>query len=187
MISKYKTLNPKPDTLYPAHGFSLIEAMLYAGLLAVVVLILSELSLSTIKNYRLAKIRESLIVSTDQVLNTFFQETKNARRIYLPTTILDNNLGELSLETSFQNTDETELVTFVDFYWAQGQLWLKRENELAQVLTSPDLEVTQFQIARSVSGNFEGLKLYLSLKSKINPEEIINLSTFVVIRGGYLK
>lgn len=168
-------------------GFSLIEAMLYASLLAVVILVLSELSLSTIKNYRLAKIRENLVVAADQVLNTFLQETKNARRIYLPTTVPDSNLGELSLETSFQTINKTESITFVDFYWANGQIWFKRENESAQVLTSSDVDVTQFKITRSISGNFEGLKLYLSLRSKIKPEEIINLSTFAVIRGGYLK
>jgi len=89
-------------------GFSIIEAVIYSALLAVLVLVLSQLTLSAIASYRTARIKEDLIVSSGRVLENFLRESRNASKVYLPTTILDNDLGELSLATSFQPLDKTE-------------------------------------------------------------------------------
>ena len=88
-------------------GFSIIEAIIYSAMLAVLILILSRLTLSAITSYRTARIKEDLIISSGRVLENFLRESRNASKIYLPTTVLGNDLGELSLATSFQSLNNT--------------------------------------------------------------------------------
>ena len=135
---------------------------------------MASLTLNTYASYRAAKAKGVLVDSADRVAGAFLQETKNARRVYLPISVLDSGFGELSLETSFRPMEASEPVTFVDIYWAAGRIWLKRENESAQPLSSEDIEVTQFKLVRSSNVGGEGLRLYLSLKNRSNPNENIS-------------
>ncbi|MEK7077940.1 MAG: type II secretion system protein [Patescibacteria group bacterium] len=169
-------------------GFSIIEAIIYSAMLAVLILILSRLTLSAITSYRTARIKEDLIISSGRVLENFLRESRNASKIYLPTTVLGNDLGELSLATSFQSLNKTEPETYTDIYLVGGQIWLKRENESPQPLTGVGLEVTQFKLLRSVTtNNLEGLRLYLDLRSRVNSSETLFFSTFALLRGGYAQ
>ncbi len=169
-------------------GFSIIEAVIYSALLAVLILVLSQLTLSAITSYRTARIKEDLIISSGRVLENFLRESRNASKVYLPTTVFDNDLGELSLATSFQPLDKTEPETYTDIYLAGGQVWIKRENELSQPLTGSNLEVTQFKLLRSVTANnLEGLRMQFSVKSKVKPSETLFLTAFVMLKGGYIQ
>lgn len=169
-------------------GFSIIEAVIYSALLAVLVLVLSRLTLSAIASYRIARIKDDLIVSSGRVLENFLKESRSAAKVYWPTTVLDNDLGELSLVTSFQPLDKTESETYTDIYLASGQVWIKREGESPQPLTGSNLEATQFKLLRSVTANnLEGLRLYLTLRSRIKTNETLSLTTFAVLRGGYTQ
>lgn len=174
-------------SLQTEKGFTLIEAVLYASALAVVVTVIAGLTLNSFTSYRAAKAKGALVDSADRVASAFLQETKNAKRIYLPTTILDGDFGELSLETSFRPTAVSEPVTFVDIYWAGGRIWQKRENETAQPLSGENVEATKFKLVRSSTAGGEGVRLYLSLKNRSNPNENISLSTFAFVRGGYTE
>ena len=101
---------------------------MYAAVLAVVVTVLAGLTLNSFTSYRTAKVKGALVDSADQVAGAFLRETKNARRVYLPTTVVNSDFGELSLETSFRPATASGPVTFVDIYWSGGRVWIKREN-----------------------------------------------------------
>ncbi len=169
------------------NGFTLVEAVLYAAVLAVVITILAGLTVNNFTSYRAAKVKGELVDSADRVAGAFLQETKNARRVYLPTTVLDGDFGELSLETSFRPADETEPVTFTDIYWASGRVWIKRENKPAQPLSGEDVEATRFKLVRSNNVGGEGARLYLTLKSKSRPDQSIALTAFAFVRGSYTQ
>ena len=168
-------------------GFTLVEIILYISSLSLLILALSSLTLSTIKNYRSAKTKENLTTSADAVLGAFLQETRNAGRIYSPTTVFDSDNGELSLTTTFQPTDETESTTYIDIYLAGGRVWLKRENETAVALTDEAAEVTQFKVVEVKPNDIEGIRLYLSIRDRINTGEKITLTTFALPKGNYIQ
>lgn len=169
-------------------AFSLIEVMIYSALLAVVVLVLSQLTLNALTSYRTAKIREDLIISSSRVLENFLRESRSASKVYLPTSVLDNDLGELSLKTSFQPLNKNEPETYVDIYSASGQIWIKREGESPQPLTGSGLIATQFKLLRSENGHQrEGLRLYVTLQSRVKPEATLSFTTFAFLRGGYTQ
>lgn len=169
------------------NGFTLIEVVVYVGALGILVLALSNLTLSTIKGYRLAKIRENLATSADIVTGTFLRESRNAFKIYTPTSIFNSDSGELSLITGFQTTNKTEPITYVDIYLAGGRVWLKRENEQPQALTGDDLEVIQFKLLSAEESLFEGVRMYLAMRDKKRTSEQISLTTFGMLKGGYIE
>ncbi|MFY9492881.1 MAG: type II secretion system protein [Minisyncoccia bacterium] len=173
--------------LITKQGFTLIEMILYVAALGILVTALSSLTLSTIKSYRLAKVRENLTTSADAVFSTFLQEARNASQIYAPTSVLDSDNGELSLVTGFAPTNKTEPATYVDIYLAGGRVWLKRENETATALTDQNAEVTQFKVVEVKPNNLTGLRLYLSLRDRINPSEKVSLTTFAMPKGNYIQ
>lgn len=168
-------------------GFTLVEMILYIGSLSLLVLALSGLTLSTIRNYRLSKTKENLTTSADAVLAVFLQEVRNASAIYDPTTVFDNDSGELSLVTGFAATNKTEPATYVDIYLAGGRVWLKRENETAAALTDETAEVTQFKVVEVKPNDIEGIRLYLNIRDRIKTEEKILLTTFAMPKGNYLE
>lgn len=83
-------------------GFTLIETILYVAVLGVLLVVISNLILGTIGNYKTSSIRDGLASSGYQVFGFFFTEVKNANSIYLSNSTLDNDFGSLSLATSFQ-------------------------------------------------------------------------------------
>lgn len=178
--------NSKSQTI-SKQGFTLVEMILYISSLSLLVLALSGLTLSTIRNYRLSKVKENLTTSADAVLAVFLQEVRNASQIYAPTTVWDSDNGELSLVTGFAATNETEPATYVDIYLAGGRVWLKRENEIPTALTDEAAEVTQFKVVEVKPNDIEGIRLYLNIRDRIRTEEKISLTTFAMPKGNYVQ
>ncbi len=168
-------------------GFTFIEVILYVGVVSILIGVIGALTLGTINNYRIAKIRDELSYSGSMVFDVFFQEVKNADEIYLSTSVLDSDSGTLSLKTKFQIGNDDDPTRFVDLYLYEGQVWVRREGEDPYPLTSESVLVNKLRFERTSFGKFEGVRLYLDLKNKIYPSEVFSISTFAMLRGGYTK
>ena len=168
-------------------GFTFIETILYVGVVSILIGVIGALTLGTINNYRIAKVRDELSYSGGMVFDVFFQEVKNADEIYLSTSVLDSDSGTLSLKTKFQIGNDDDPTRFVDLYLYEGQVWVRREGEDPYPLTSESIIVNKLRFERTSFGKFEGIKLYLDLKNKIYPSEVFSISTFAMLRGGYVK
>jgi type II secretory pathway pseudopilin PulG len=168
-------------------GFTLIEVILYVGVVSILIGVIASLTLGTIDNYRMAKVKDELSYSGGMVFDTFFQETKNADEISLSSSVLDSDSGILSLKTKFQVGDSDDPSRFVDLYLSNGQVLVKREGEDPYALTSESIVVDKLRFERSSFGKFEGVRLYLNLKDKVRTNEVFSISTFAVLRGGYTK
>ncbi|MEK7564771.1 MAG: hypothetical protein AAB501_00860 [Patescibacteria group bacterium] len=167
-------------------GFTLIETLLYVAVLGVLLVVISNLILGTIGNYKTSSIRDGLASSGYQVFGFFFREVKNANSVYFSTSSLDNDFGTLSLTTPFQLG--SGLVGQTTFYLSGGRIMLSREGETPLVLTPDDIEIIKFKFIRiTPKAGLEGIRFYLDLKSKIKPEETFSLTTFTMLRGGYIK
>jgi len=167
-------------------GFTLVETILYVAVLAVLLTVISNLILGTIGNYKTSSIRDELASSGYQVFGSFFREVKNANSVSLSTSSLDNDLGALSLTTPFQLGNG--LIGQTNFYLSGGRIMLSRVNETPLVLTSENIEVTKFKFIRvTPKTGLEGVRFYLDLKSKIKPAESFSLTTFTMLRGGYMQ
>lgn len=166
----------------------MVETVVYMAVLAALTAALVGSVAYLFKSYRLAKTKTELVTSTQTVWTSFFKEVKNAREVYSPTTVLDSDDGELSLVSAFNPADSAEPVIYVDMYLAGGRVWLKRENEAPQALTSNVLEVTRFRIEKFAPGaKPPGLRLHLAVRARERPDENLSLTAFAVLREGYVK
>ena len=102
-------------------------------------------------------------------MRNMLYEIKMANAVYNPTIIL-NNPGQLSLKTE-QNLPEDEQITYIDFFVDNdNRLYLKKEGQSPQILTSENLKVSDFH-CKYLSSATESIKIYLTLTyDSINPE-----------------
>ncbi|MEK7174981.1 MAG: hypothetical protein AAB722_01425 [Patescibacteria group bacterium] len=186
-----KFLNPKkvPSSKFQVprfSGFTLVETVLYVGVLGILLVVISNLILGTTGNYKTASIKDELASSAYQVFGFFFREVKNAGSIYLSGSVLDSDSGSLSLLTPFQFGGAS--AGKVDFYLSGGRVMFRREGETELALTPESIEVIKFKFIRvTPKVGLEGVRFYLDIKNRIKPEEIFSLTTFTVLRGGYVQ
>lgn len=167
-------------------GFTLVEVILYVGVLGILLVVISNLILGTMDNYKTSSIKDQLASSGYQVFGFFFKEVKNARSINTSSSLLSNDLGSLVLTSPFQFGGDT--IGTAELYLSDGRVMFKREGETPLVLTPDNIEVTKFKFIRvTPKSGLEGVRFYLDLKSRVKPEETFSLTTFTMIRGGYFK
>jgi prepilin-type N-terminal cleavage/methylation domain-containing protein len=118
-------------------GFTLIEILVYIGVLAILVLAISSFLVWAIKLNAKMKAMREVLDNAQRVMDILGYEIKLAKSIYTPTT----SLTQLSLETTHQLPSGEE-TTFVDFYPCQQRLCLKRENQEPLTLTSEKVEAS---------------------------------------------
>ncbi|MDP3764645.1 MAG: prepilin-type N-terminal cleavage/methylation domain-containing protein [bacterium] len=171
---------------YEKKGFTLVEVVLYVGVLGVLLVAISNLMLGTMANYKTSSIKDELASSGYQVFGFFFREIKNANSINISDSLLSNDLGVLSLASPFQLGSGS--VGKAELYLSGGRIMFKREGETPLVLTSDNIEITKFKFVRvTPRAGLEGVRFYLDFKSKIKPAETFSLTTFTMLRGGYTQ
>jgi len=122
-------------------GFTLIEMMVYVGIMAIVVTALVIFTSDSIKvNNKCLMLRVSLD-NAERAVEIIAKEIKHARNFYTPTSVFDTSPGQLSLKT-IKNLPEGEKETYVDFYIEDEKLYIKREGTISEALTSNEVRVT---------------------------------------------
>ena len=107
-------------------GFTLMEALIYIGVLAIIVLAVSSfLVWITRSNTKVRAMRETLD-SARQAMEIMSHEIKEAKSIYTPTSIFSTSTGQISLETT-KYLPEGENRTYIDFFLCEKRLCLKKE------------------------------------------------------------
>lgn len=122
-------------------GLTLITTLVYVSLLAVVVVVLSRLTAGLLHANAKAQLAGEVIDSAHSASAAITQEIKTAEAVYTPTSALSTSPGQLSLATT-HNLPADETVTYVDFYVDDEHLYVKREGQAAQILTSPRVKVS---------------------------------------------
>ncbi len=122
-------------------GFTLVELLIYVGVLAVIILALSSLLYWVIISKKKIEATERITSSSRLVLNRITKETKAARAVYTPTT----NSTQLSLVTK-RAVKEGEDTTYVDFYQCGQGVCMKKEFEPPILLTGENVKVDSFLV-----------------------------------------
>lgn len=122
-------------------GFTLITALIYVALLAIVAALLARFAVSIIRTNTQAQLAGEVVDNAQRSLAIITQEIQQADSIYTPTSVLGAHPGQLSLATT-QNLPSDENITYLDFYVDDEHLYLKREGAAAQLLTSERVKVS---------------------------------------------
>ena len=117
-------------------GFTLVEILVYAGILAMIILmVLSFFVWATRFNAEIKAMGEALD-NARRAMEIITYEIREASSIYTPTT----TQNQLSLETA-RDLPAGEATAFIDFYLCNNRLCLKREFQNPIVLTSNRVQV----------------------------------------------
>lgn len=144
-------------------GFTLVEILVYAGVLGLVVGILVSFIYWTIYSNSKSKVMRETMDNARRAMEVMAYEIKEAKSVYTPTT----TQNQLSLET-LKYLPDGETSSFIDFYICENRLCVKKESQDPIVLISDNVEVAELAFTRAVSGNLESIKIDLTINYK-NP------------------
>ena len=131
-----------------ARGFTLVEMLVYIAIVSIVAGVLTSVLLSNMRAYDKSQARQQVLNNVHDVIRVITEETKYAKSVYTPTTVLASNTGQLSLETTL-NPPSGEAVAYVDYYLDSGRIYEKREGQSALPLTSERVFVERVRFERN--------------------------------------
>ncbi len=168
-------------------GFSLLETIIYIALLVMIIIVVSELFLWMIRSQVKTRAIQETTDNARRAMEVISQEVRSAETIYLPTSLFDSDLGQLSLKTT-KYLPSGETTAYIDFYLCHSQLCLKKEGLLSSALTSDKVEVKKLKFTRVKTGNLPSVEISLEVSFK-NPKNlsikqaVVTLSSVASLRG----
>jgi hypothetical protein len=157
-------------------GFSLPEILIYVAVLAVVVLVVCELFLWLLNVGLKTRVMQAVTDNADLALAVLSREIRASEKIYLPTSVLDSDSGQLSLQTS-RYLPDNETQSYIDFYLCEERLCFRKEDALPQILTSDDVEVKKLRFSRVQNA----VAVVLEVASK-NPHNLPSREAAITLR-----
>jgi len=172
-------------------GFTLLEMLVYIGLTFIVLSLTVSFMISLIRSYTRFRVERDVSTNAREAMNYMLREIKSADDVYIPTSVLGPNPGQLSLETSISPPPD-ETTAFIDFYVDNGQLLLKREEQDPFPLTSDRVQVDNliFTHFTNPSGSGELLQIeitvgYRSNASRFEFNATQEFTSSAALRGQY--
>ncbi|OGY25277.1 MAG: hypothetical protein A2Z11_02845 [Candidatus Woykebacteria bacterium RBG_16_43_9] len=136
----------KYQNLDSIKGFTLIELLIYTALLVIVSVVSVAFFIQIVNITETSRRGREALDNARGALDTISQEIRHANSIYTLTSRLDNAAGQLSLETS-RDTPNDEDSTYVDIYLDSERLYLKRESQPDQLVTSEKVKVKELRFS----------------------------------------
>lgn len=145
-------------------GFTLVELIFYSAMVALLgaaatffVFQMSD-TLGKVRN-------KTLVLSEGRIaMDRMISEIKYSQTSYTPTSDFASNIGYASFVTTV-GVPADEEYSFVDFYMSSGRLYLKREGQNSEALTSDRVAITRLKFTRMVPGTVsEGIMIELGLQ-----------------------
>ncbi len=144
-------------------SFTLMEILVYIGVLGIVILTVSSFLIWSIHSNTKTKVMRETLDNGRRAMEIMSYEIRESRSIYTPTT----NSNQLSLETTHY-LPEGEKTTFIDFYLCNSNLCLKKESQNPISLTSDKIEVTNLIFTQVITGTIPSIQVDFKVDYK-NP------------------
>jgi len=162
-------------------GFTLVEILVYIGILSVLVLAVSSFILWSVRSNAKTKAIRKTMNDARRAMEIMSYEIKEAIGIYTPTC----SSSQLSLGTS-KYLATGEQTSYIDFFICDQKLCLKKESQVPVALTSNETEIDNLTFTQ-IGVDFSSIKIDLTMNYK-NPqnrselEASVSLSSTVGIR-----
>lgn len=156
--------NVKGQRLNVQHGFTLVEMVVYVGILTLVILLVTSFMFYLHYANSQTQGDREVLESARRALENMVYEVNGARSIYTPTT----TASQLSLET-LRYIPAGESTTYIDFFICDTtRLCLKKESQNPIYLTPDSVNITSLAIAQINANNSPSVKITLAMTFK-NP------------------
>lgn len=164
-------------------GFTLIEVLVYISILVILgTTVIAFFTWALNANAKITS-RQTVLDSADRVLRIITDELHNSEGIYLPTSTLNNDIGQLSLVTR-QNLPSDENSTYHDIFLDPNQhtVYLKKETTVAFPITNNEVSVEQLKF---ILVDQKSIEITLTLKDnnpRLQLQTPITWQTVIVLR-----
>lgn len=167
------------------NGFTLPEVLIYSAILAITVgVIVTFVNQMLGVNETTRRVRESTD-NARRVLDTIAQEVRHSSSVYDQTSVFGSSPGQLSLETT-RDLPADENSTYVDFYVDNQALYMKREGQNAQLITSEKVKITSLTFT-NLNGSSSRPAVRIVVTVEYNnpisgPKNSVTMTTTAVLR-----
>lgn len=167
-------------------GFTLTEVLIYSAILAIVSLVVIVFINQLLGINETTRRAREATDNARRSLDTIAQEIRHAESVYLPTSTFGSSPGQLSLET-LRDVPADEVSTYVDFYIDNEQLFIKREDQGTQRLTSEKVRVTNLTFTNLTGATtWPAVRIAITVEYKdpiSGPKNQVSMTTTAVLRS----
>lgn len=167
-------------------GFTLTEVLIYSAILAIVSLVILVFINQLLGVNETTRRAREATDNARRSLDTISQEIRHADSVYGNTSSFGSNPGQLSLETT-RDVPAEEASTYVDFYVDNEQLFMKRESQIEQRITSEKVKVTNLtftNLAGSTTWPAVRVAITVEYRDPISgPKNQVTMMTTAILRS----
>lgn len=140
-------------------GFSLVETVIYIGLMTVVLFSLVSLISSASNLYLNLKDSKSIENNAINIMNTINTRVAMSSKIDIVNTVFDNPIGSISL-VSYDNVGHS---TTSRVYMLNNRVYLSQNGADIGPLSSSDVRVTSLLLKNTSTSTIDGFKVEITI------------------------
>ena len=138
---RFSDITEKNKKLFSSrHGMSLIEIVVYVGLLAAISVLVSSSLIQIANVYQRMRTEREVLSNARIILDTLTRNIAQAKGVYAPTSNFDNDAGQLSL-ASVVGAQPGHTTAYVDFWLDNGLFLSRTEGGIANTLSASSVRV----------------------------------------------
>ncbi len=168
------------------HGFSLIEIIVYVGLLGTISIFITNSLIQIISTYQHARVQREVLSNARLIIETITKKISYSQEIYAPTSRLNDDNGQLSLITPL-DVPPQHTTAYLDIWTNGNRLLMRQEGQETTTLSSATVQITQFRITR-ISQRLGREAIQITLGVSSNAQPLIASTTLyatTALRGNY--
>ena len=151
-------------------GFSLVETLIYIGLMTVILFSLISLIDSASRTYLFLKSSRNIERSAINIMDNLNDQAGISYKIDLPNTIFDSATGSIAMVTY----GRANISTTTKIYLSNGQVLLSQNNTVLGPLNLSDVRVTKLIFRNMSTSTFNGFKVEMTIDNGTSSEKYIS-------------
>ena len=167
-------------------GISLIEMVVYVGLLGIITVFITNSLIQITSTYQHARVQREVLSNARLIMETLIKKIAYSQEVYAPTSRFNTNTGQISLITPLDILPQ-HTTTYFDIWTDGNRLLMRQEGQATTTLSSATVQITQFRVARIFQGlGREAIQVTLGVSSSARP--LIASTTLyatTALRGNY--
>jgi len=150
-------------------GFSLVETLIYIGIMTVILFTLISLISSASRTYLFLKSSRNIERSAINVMDSLNDRVSMSSKIDIPNTAFNNATGSIAL-ISYDGA----VSTTTKIYLSNGQVLLSQNNVVLGPLTLSDVRVTNLTFRNMTNSTFNGFKIEMTIDNGTSSEKYMS-------------
>lgn len=143
-------------------GYSLIELVLYVGIILFVGVLVVSSYFGIVQSYQRYQTIQEINNSANTVAQSIIRDIRRATAIDVANSVFNANPGRLQATT----TENDGSLTRVDFYTDDDQLFIQKGAEQATPLTKASVQVQELVFNKVQAGVRTGVRMQLELSTQ---------------------